>query len=168
MIEQRVPLLAFEAEGGEGRHVATRSDTDFEAAAAHQVGDDGILGDADRQFQRQGDDAGAQPDSRRVGGDMGQEHEGGGQSAFALMEMVLGDPGRIEAAFLGMPDLLGGEAVALGCVDLVEQAGEEAEALDRKRGHGLNLGGSSGGPARTGTSRTGRARPGMASISSRV
>src|SRR5262245_63061544 len=45
------------------------------------------------------------------------------------MEMVLGNPGRIEAQALGMRDLLGGEAIALGRGRLIEQAREKSQAL---------------------------------------
>ena len=45
---------------------------------------------------------------------MRQEDQGRGQATFELVEMVLGDPGRIEAESLGMNDLLGAEAIALG------------------------------------------------------
>ena len=38
--------------------------------------------------------------------DLRQEHEGRRQSAFAFVEMVLRDPGGIEAAALGVDDLL--------------------------------------------------------------
>ena len=60
-----------------------------------------------------------------------QEHEGRRQAALAFVEMMLGDPGRIEAAALGMRDLGGGQAIALGGVGLIEQTGEEAEPLQR-------------------------------------
>ena len=138
-VEKLVTVVAVEAEGREGRQIAARANADFEAAATQQVGDDGILGDADRQLQRQGDDAGAQANARGVGRDMRQEDEGRGQAAFSFVEMMLGDPGRIEAVLLGVDDLFGGESIALGGCRLVEQAGEEAEALDRERRHGVNL-----------------------------
>ena len=54
--------------------------------------------------------------------------------------MVLCDPGRIEAAALGMHDLRDGQSVALGRVRPIEQAGEEAQAYRRLRcRHPLNL-----------------------------
>jgi hypothetical protein len=49
--------------------------------------------------------------------------------------MVLGDPGGVEAFRLGVTDLLGGEAIALAGVALVEQAREETEAPDGDRAH---------------------------------
>ena len=108
-------------------------DADFQAAAAHQVEHRGILGDADRQLQRQRDDAGAEADARGPRRGLRQEHEGRRQAAFVFVEMVLGDPGRVEAAALGMGDLRGGQPIALGGVGLVEQAGEEAQALEVRR-----------------------------------
>jgi hypothetical protein len=58
-----------------------------------------------------------------------QEDERPGKAAFVFMEMVLGDPGRIEAEAFGMDDLLGGQPVALGSVRHIEHASEEAQAL---------------------------------------
>ena len=49
------------------------------------------------------------------------------------MEMVLGDPGRIEAEPLGVEDLRGRQPVSLGGVHLIEQAGEEAQAFRQRR-----------------------------------
>ena len=89
-------------------------DADFQAAAAHQVEHRGVLGHPDRQLQRQGDDAGAEADARGLRGDLRQEDERRRQAAFVFVEMVLGDPGGIEAAALGMHDLLGGQPIALG------------------------------------------------------
>jgi hypothetical protein len=45
---------------------------------------------------------------------MAEEDEGRRQPALVLVEMVLRDPGGIEAAALGMDDLFRAEAVALG------------------------------------------------------
>ena len=98
----------------------------------HQVEHRGVLGDSDRQLQRQGDDPRPQADPRCLGGDLGQEDERRGKAAFILMEMMLGDPGRIEAAAFGVDDLRGGQPVALGGVRLIEQAREEAQALGRR------------------------------------
>ena len=62
---------------------------------------------------------------------LGQEHEGRRQAALVLVKMVLRDPGRVEAATLGMHDLREGQTVALGRVRPIEQAGEKAQA-DRR------------------------------------
>ena len=88
-----------------------------------------LLGHADRQFQRQGHDRRPQADPRCLPGDLGQEDERPGKTAFVFMKMVLGDPGRIEATALGMEDLLGGQPVALRGVRHIEHAGEETQAL---------------------------------------
>ena len=58
--------------------------------------------------------AGPQPDARGLRGDLRQEDERRRQAALGFVEMVLGDPGRIEAAALGVDDLRGGQPVALG------------------------------------------------------
>jgi hypothetical protein len=54
--------------------------------------------------------------------------------------MVLGDPGGIETAALGMHDLRDRQSVALGRIRLIEEAREKAEAYRRRRcRHPLNL-----------------------------
>ena len=62
---------------------------------------------------------------------VGQEDERSREATFGLVEVVLGDPSRIEPGLLGAPHLLEGEAVALRRFGLVEQAGEEAETVSR-------------------------------------
>ncbi len=129
VLDEDPPAIgAVEAEGLEGGEIAARPDAELQPAVAHQVEHGGVLGHAQRQLQRQGDDAGAEPDLRGPRREMGQEDEGRGQAALVLVEVVLGDPGRVEAAALGMDDLFGRQAVALGRIGHVEQAGEEAEA----------------------------------------
>ena len=61
--EEVVAVFVVEFEPGESRRVAAVADAELQPAAADQVEHDGVLGDADRQFQRQGDDAGAEPDA---------------------------------------------------------------------------------------------------------
>ena len=62
-------------------------------------------------------------------GGMRQEHERRRQAAFGFVEMMLRDPGRIEAAALGLHDLRGRQPITLGGVRLVEQAREEPQTL---------------------------------------
>jgi hypothetical protein len=81
-------------------------------------------------LERQRDDAGAEPDAPGVRRRLGEEHEGRRQAALGLVEMVLGDPGRLVAAALGLLDLRDRQPIALGRVGLVEQAGEETQPLD--------------------------------------
>ena len=88
-----------------------------------------IFGHPDRQFQRQGDDGGPQPDARGPRSDLRQEDEGRRQATLGFMEMVLSNPDRIESQALGTDDLLGGQAIALGRGRLIEQAREESQAL---------------------------------------
>ena len=103
------------------------------------VTDGRILGHAQRIFQRQRDHARAQTDAPRARSHMGQEDEGRRQAAFVFVEVVLRDPGRVEAVGLGVGDLLGHEAVALAGRRVVEQAAEKAQA--RAGGRGLRRGG---------------------------
>ncbi len=130
-MHQRVTVLGVEAEGGEGGEIAARSDAHLEAVVAHQVEHGGVLGDAHRHLERQGDDAGAEPDARGARRRLGEEHERRRQAAFALVEMVLRDPRRIETAALGLLDLRQRQPVAFRGGGLVEQPGEEAQPLDR-------------------------------------
>jgi hypothetical protein len=48
--------------------------------------------------------------------------------AFVLVKMVLRHPCGVKAAAFGVHDLRGGQAIALGCIRLIEQAGEKAKA----------------------------------------
>ena len=76
---------------------------------------------------------------------MREKDKGRGQAALAFVEMMLGDPGRVEALGFGMGDLLGDQAVAFAGRYLIEQAAEEAQAWGRahasksvRRGGGQN------------------------------
>ena len=100
--QQRRAFVAVEAERRVRRQIAAGPDPDLQAAAAHQVEHRGILRHPDRQLQRQGDDPGPEADPRGARSGLGQEHEGRRQAAFVLVEMMLRDPGRIEAAALGV------------------------------------------------------------------
>jgi len=152
-----VAVVAVQAEGGEGDEVAARTDAHLQPAATQQVDDDGILGDPDRELERQRHDAGAEANAGGVGCGMRQEHERCRQAAFPFVEMMLGDPGRIEATLLGLNDLFRSKAIAPGSAGLVEQAGEEAEALDRRSGRHLRHAARSAGRAIQPPSRAGAA-----------
>src|SRR5690242_19933959 len=60
---------------------------------------------------------------------MRQEHQRRRQAAFGFVEVMLRDPGRIEAASLGLHDLRGGQSIPLCGARLVEQAREEPQTL---------------------------------------
>ena len=128
-VERRVALVLVEAEGQEGLGRGAGAEAEFEPPARQQIEHRGILGDADRVLHRQDDDAGAEPDPRRARGDEAEERQRRGQSPFVAVEMVLGDPGAVEALPLGMDDLLGGEPVAFAGRRIVEDAGEEAQSF---------------------------------------
>ena len=104
------------------RRSPLESDTDLQPEAAQQIEHRGILRDPDRQFQRQCDDAGSEPDARGARSGLRQEHERRRQTALVLVKMVLRNPGRVEAALLGMHDLREGQTVALGRVHPIQQA----------------------------------------------
>src|SRR5439155_12243071 len=70
---------------------------------------------------------------RCLGGDLGQEDERRGKAALVFMEMVLGDPRRIEAEPFGVDDLRGRQPVPLGGVRLIEQTREETQAFRQHR-----------------------------------
>ena len=126
--EQRRAVGHIQAEGVEGLQVAASADSDLQPAAGQGIQDGGVLRHAQRQLQRQGDDAGAEAYAAGLGGDVRQEHERGGQSALVAMEVVLGDPGGVEAQALRMDRLGNGEAVTLSRRGVVQDAGEEAKA----------------------------------------
>ena len=74
-----------------------------------------------------------QADARRPGSDLGEKHKRCRQAAFVLVKMVLRHPCGVKAAAIGMHDLRGGQAIAHGCIRLIEQAGEKAKAQGRLR-----------------------------------
>ncbi len=82
-----------------------------------KVGDDGILGDADRQFQRQGDDAGAEPDARRsAAAAWARNTNGAGRPPSPSWKWCWAIQAESKPHSLGVHDLLGGQPVALGGV----------------------------------------------------
>ena len=87
-----------------------------------------VFGHPDRQLQRQGHDRRAEADPRRLRGQLRQEDERRGKAALVFVEMMLRDPGRIEAEPFRLDDLRGRQPVPLGGIRLVEQAREEAQA----------------------------------------
>ena len=129
--ENLTPLRAVEAEGCERRRIATGADAEFQPAVGQKVEHGRVLRDTDRLFERQRDDAGAEADGRRARGHMREEHQRRRQSTFGFVEMVLGDPCRVEPAAFGMSDLLRREPVSLRRRRLIEHAREKAEALGR-------------------------------------
>jgi hypothetical protein len=64
---------------------------------------------------------------------MAEEDEGRGQAALVRVEVVLGDPHRLEAELLGVTRLLGGETVPVGRVRPLEQPREESDLYNRHR-----------------------------------
>src|SRR5206468_11125290 len=62
-----------------------------------------------------------------------KEDERRGKAALVFMEMVLGDPRRIEAEPFGVDDLRGRQPVPLGGVRLIEQTREETQAFRQHR-----------------------------------
>ena len=84
---------AVEAERREGRRRAAGADAELEPAAGEEVEHRGVLGDAHRVLERQGDDAGAEADARGPRRDVREEHEGRRQAALGLVEVVLRHPG---------------------------------------------------------------------------
>ena len=88
----------------------------------------GVLRHSDRELERQRHDPGAQADPRRPGSDLREKHKRCRQAAFVFVKMVLRHPCGVKAAVFGMDDLRSGQAIALGCIRLIEQAGEKAKA----------------------------------------
>jgi hypothetical protein len=131
--QQRRSLGAIETEGLIGRQVAAGADPDLEPTATHQIEYRGVLSHSDRQLERQRHDPGPQADARRPGSDLGEKHKRCRQAAFVLVKMVLRHPCGVKAAAFRMHDLRGGQAIALGCIRLIEQASEKAKAQRRLR-----------------------------------
>ena len=128
-------ILAVQPEGAEGGHVAAGPDPHLQPAAAEHIQHRGIFGHAQRQFQRQGDDARAEPDAVGLRGHMRQEHQRRRQPALGLMEMMLRHPGTVEAAALGVDDLLRRQTVTLRRRGRIQHPGEEAQPAEQGQRH---------------------------------
>ena len=83
-----------------------RADAEHDAAVRQDVDEDGVLDDADRVVERQGDDAGAELDAAGLGREIGHVGEAVRHDAVAGGEVMLGDPGRVVAQPLGLDDLV--------------------------------------------------------------
>ena len=126
-LENRRPVGAVQPESGEGGRRAAGAQSKLEAAVRNEVEHRRVLGHADRLFQRQGHDARAETNSRRARRDMGEKHKRRGKTAFVSVEVMLGDPGRVEAMTLRLNDLLRREPVALCRCRPIQKPGEETK-----------------------------------------
>ncbi len=156
--EDRAAISAFQAKGREGGRRAAGPEPDLQSPAGEQIENGGVLGHPDRIFERQRNDTGSKTDARRLRGDMGKENQGRRKAAFVRVEMVLRDPGRVEAETLGGDDLL-------LCV-MVASSSSRVKKPRRLRGVVSIMVGPVCSPLLQAAAR--RLRPGMALISSRV
>ena len=126
-LENGRPVGAVQPESGEsGRRAAgaqSSSRRPFEIEVEHRR----VLGHADRLFQRQSHDARAETNSRRARRDMREKHKRRGKTAFVPVEVMLGDPGQVEAMTLRLNDLLRREPIPLSRCRLIQKPGEETK-----------------------------------------
>lgn len=128
---RRAAILEGRVEGRERRGIIAAADAELEPAAAQHVERRRILGEADRQFQRDGDDRRAEADARRPRGHGSQEDEGRGTGTGPLAprrEMVLRDPSDIEAQLLRRDEQIDELAEQLRRLGIRFEVGQEAEA----------------------------------------
>ena len=130
IIAQRSRALgAIEAEGCKRRRVAAGADAEFKTAVRQQIEDGRVLGYPDRIFQRQRDDAGAEPDARGLRRDEAEKCERRRKATFRLVKMVLRDPRGIETRRLRVPDLLRGQAISFRRRGVIEKPREKPQPL---------------------------------------
>ena len=91
------PSVEVLAEAFEFIGAIARSKAHGHAAAAEHVDEGGVLDHAHGVGEGQGDDAGADPDPLRQRGEVPRIDEHVGHDAVLVAEVVLGDPGEVEA-----------------------------------------------------------------------
>src|ERR1700728_2716647 len=126
-VENGRPVRAVAPKAGESGRRPTRAEPELEAPVRDQVEHRRVFGDADGLVERQRHDARAKANSRCARCGMREKHKRGRKTALVPVEVMLSDPGRIEAVSLRVNDLLGREAIPLPCGRLIEKPGEETE-----------------------------------------
>jgi hypothetical protein len=105
LVEEPTGFRLVDGVAAELVRLVTATDAEVDTAAAHDVEERELLGDADRVVKGEDDDPGAEPHplgQRHEGG----QHERGGDAVAVLREVMLRGPDRIEAVVLrGAQDL---------------------------------------------------------------
>jgi len=85
--------------------VVTPAGRKIDAPVAEEIERRPLFGDPDRVMQREDRDGGGEPDSRGASGEVGQ-HEVGTREHAERAEVMLPDPGRVQADLFGIQRLV--------------------------------------------------------------
>ena len=97
--------LGVDAETAELAGLVAAADAEVEPSTREDVDHGGVLGQTQRVVERQDHDGGADADAARGLGGRGRHQQRAAEQAVAR-EVVLGEPGRVEAEGVGQLDLL--------------------------------------------------------------
>src|SRR4051794_33619422 len=86
-VEDAPAVGTVEAECREGRRSAAGAHTDLEAAARERIQYRGVFRDTNRLLEREGDDAGREPDALGQRCNVGEEHQRGWQASLGAIEV---------------------------------------------------------------------------------
>ena len=101
------PRIEVDAEAVEFVLAIARAEAERETAIAQNIDEGGVLGDPQRIGERQRDHRGADLDAFGQRREIGGIDEHVGHDAVFVAEVMLGDPGIVEAELVGAQDLLG-------------------------------------------------------------
>jgi len=113
LLDPLATFLHVDAENVELVADEAAADAEIEATLRKLIEGRGLLGDPDRIVERQHGRAGAKPDALGAGRQIGQECVIGRKQSAVADEMVLDDPGVIDADLIGELDLLDDAAIML-------------------------------------------------------
>ena len=105
------PFLEADSQTLEFVRAITRTETQNEASFGENVHECRVLDDPDGVVQRERHHRRAQPDPLCFGRQVGDVGERVGQDAVLVAEVMLGDPGDVEAERVGLLDLPGDAGV---------------------------------------------------------
>ena len=100
------PAVEIDAEAVEFVFAVARAETEHEAAVAQDVDEGGVFRDPQRIGERQRHHRGADLDALGQRREIAGIDEDVGHDAVFVAEMMLGDPGIVEAELVGAHDLL--------------------------------------------------------------
>ena len=126
-------VLHVDAENVELVADKTAADAEIEAALRQLIERRRLFGHPHRIVERQHGGAGAEPDALGAGGEIGQERVVGGKQPAVADEVMLDDPGVIDADLVGEFDLLDDAAIVGLRIAHIRQVGGKVEQSELHR-----------------------------------
>ena len=126
-------VLHVDAENVELVADETAADAEIEAALRQLIQRRRLFGHPHRIVERQHGGAGAEPDALGARREIGQERVIGGEQPAVADEMVLDDPGVVDADLVGEFDLLDDAAIVALRIAQIRQVGRKIEQAELHR-----------------------------------